>query len=229
MLVSVQLSMRLKEAHNMTAREESLEVAIGNYRELVNIIPPHHLEGLEGRSVWRNGADLAERPHHGLDAGLLPAIARDFLDFMGRDETNDLIVVNHDVTAQPAAQQKSVDKILQAQIWLYGRAATVHDIGDGSAAKLSHQTGLGVACASCVEQEPANKCQPKAAKVPALGEELEQSEKNDRECDGLADLRCQSRGAVGVSRNPPDYRAQNTAAVERIAGNHVERGECEID
>src|SRR5215469_2071362 len=103
MLVTVQLSVRLQEAHNVTAREESLEVAIGNYRQLVNIISTHHLKCLESRSVRRNGADLTERPHHRLDASLRPAIARDFFDFMRRDETNHLSIVNHDVTAEAAA------------------------------------------------------------------------------------------------------------------------------
>src|SRR5215831_16805524 len=109
---------------------------------------------------------------------------------MRGDEANNLIVMHHHVAAKAAAQQEFVDKILQTQIRLYGRAGAVHDVRDSSTAKLIGQADLDVACASSIEHEPANKCQPKAAKVPALGEELKQSKKNDRECDGLADLRC---------------------------------------
>jgi hypothetical protein len=183
------LRVRLQEAHDVPAREESLKVAIRDYWQLVNIIPAHHLECLQCRSLWRYGVDLTDGPHHGLDAGLRPAIATYSFHFMRRDEADNLIVVDNDVAAKAVAQQELIDKVLQTQISLYRRAAAVHNFPDRSTAKLGHQSDLDVTRAGSVKQEPANECQPESAKVPALGEELKQTKKDDHECYSLADLR----------------------------------------
>jgi len=74
--MAVQLGVSLQEAHDVTAGKESFEVAVGYYWQLVNVIPTHHLERLECGGVWRNGAEFTQRPHHGLKAGLRPAIRR---------------------------------------------------------------------------------------------------------------------------------------------------------
>lgn len=168
----MQMCVCLEEAHNVTAREESFEVAIRDHRQLVHIIPTHHLERLQCRGIGRDGVDLTDWPHYGLDTGLRPAIPGHLFYFMGRNETDNLIVVDHDITAKASAQQELIDKVLQAQISLYGRATAVHDFPDRSATKLSHQPDLDIARAGGVEQEPAYERHPKAAKVPVFREEL---------------------------------------------------------
>ena len=97
--------------------------------------------------VRSNGAQLTERAHHALHAGLRPAVAMDFLNLVGRDQSGYLLILDDDETAASGSQHILVDEILQAQM-------TLHNV-----------TGTGR-----IKQEPTDKRQPQPAEVRAYEE-----------------------------------------------------------
>jgi hypothetical protein len=114
-LVAVQFRPRSQEAQNMTAGEHPLEVPVGDDRQLVEVLAAHQFQRLDGRRVWGNGAQLIERAHHTLHAGLRPAVASDFFYLMGRDQSRYPVILEDDEAAVSDSQNILVDKILQAQ------------------------------------------------------------------------------------------------------------------
>src|SRR5206468_7282147 len=175
---------------------------------------------MDGRRVRGNGAQLTERAHHALHAGLRPAVAINSLYLMGRDQSGYPVVLDDDEAAASSSQHILVDEILQAQMTLHRSVVAVHDVGDTPVPESCHQLYLNVAGTGRIKQEPTDKRQPQPAKVRAY-EESKQARQDKHKGDDLTYLGCQSRGTVGIASDPPDYGTQDTPAVERVTGNHV--------
>src|SRR5947208_10003029 len=109
-----------------------------------------------------------------------------------------------------------------------GQSPKEIDVSDAPVPESCHQFYLNVAGTGRIKQEPTDKRQPQPAKVRADKESI-QARQDKHKGDGLTYLGCESRGAVGIASNPPDYGTQDTPAVQRVTGNHVEGGQHDVD
>lgn len=141
----------------MTTGEDPLDATVGDNRQLVDVLAAHQFKRLEGRRIRGNGAQLIERAHHTLHAGLRPAVAIDFLYLMGRDQSRYPVILDDDETAASGSQDILVDKILQTQLTLHSSVVAIHDVGDAPVPESRHQLYLNVAGTGCIKQEPTDK------------------------------------------------------------------------
>lgn len=135
----------------MTTREDPLEVSVEDNGQLVDVLAAHQFKCLDSWRIRSNGAQLTERPHHSLHAGLRPAVAIDSLNLMGRDQSGYTVILDDDEAAATGSQDILVDKILQAQMTFDSSVVLVHDVGDAPVPEYCHKLYLNVAGTGCIE------------------------------------------------------------------------------
>ena len=93
-------------------------MSVGDHRQLVDVPAAHQFKRLDGRGIRGDSAQLIERAHHALHAGLRPAVTTDFLYLMGRDQSGYPVILDDDEAAAAGSQYILVDEILQAEMTL---------------------------------------------------------------------------------------------------------------
>jgi len=114
-LSPLQFGMSLQVAQDMAAREDSLDSAIRDNRQLVDVIAAHDLKGSDSGSVSRDRPELTHRAHHTLHACLHPALVVHSLNLVRSDEPGHLAILHDHEAATSTAQQMFVDEVLQTK------------------------------------------------------------------------------------------------------------------
>src|SRR5579864_875816 len=201
---------------------------IGDDGELIQIVAAHHFDSAQQRRLRRDRADVIERAHDLAQSGEGPPGTIDVFDFVGRDQAFDFALLDDDEAALAGLQDFFLDQILHVEPAIDGRTIVGHDVLDADVLESLGQSGFHIASTRGLHQEPSDEDQPQAPDAGA-GEEFVNAEDDEEERDRLAGSSGDLRGAAGVSGLPPDNRAQDAAAVERVSGNQIEYGQREVD
>lgn len=100
----MQFGVSLQKVQHATPGEDSLNPPVRINGQLVDVLPPHCLQGRQGRSVRRNRVEPLDRAHYPLHTGLRPEFASDLLYFMGRDEANDPVASDYHIATMSTMQ-----------------------------------------------------------------------------------------------------------------------------
>src|SRR6266516_594665 len=110
----------------------------------------------------------------------------------------------------------------------HGSAVAFHNVADMAIAKTGHEPNFQIAAPGCIEQKPADECQPQSAEI-RTHKEPKQPKQNEQEGYSLADLGGRSSRPFCIAIDPPDDCPQDTSAIERVSGNHIEAGENDVN
>src|SRR5579872_12406 len=139
-----------------------------------------------------------------------------------------MMVLHDNEAAVPAVEQVFVHEIPYAEIALHAGAIPFHNVGYLLSAQSGHDTHLKITAARRVQQKPADEGHPEPAETCTDKKAINSvNDEQERHC--LANLRCGPRGTVRVVCDPPRNSAQYTSAVERIARDHIENGQSDVD
>src|ERR1019366_5686267 len=147
---------------------------------------------------------------------------------MGRYKSAYIAVFDYDEAAFRGVEQLLVDKMLQIHPAFHGGTIAGHYVGHSNARQRMGEADLQVALARGMQEKPANECDPQAADSRSA-KILQDAQHDENETDGLTGARGQLRRAIAITCFPPDDCPEYPAAVERVAGYQIERGEHEVD
>src|SRR5262249_10722504 len=212
----------------MRARYDARKASVGDNWQLVDVLSAHYLKRLNDRSIRDNCLQLCDGAHRTLYTRLRPACTIDFGYLLWRDQSGYTVVLHDQKAAASRPQHEMVNKVLQAQMAGNRWAVAVHKVGDFPVPESRQEFHLNIACTGSIQQEPTDKGEPQPAKTGSH-KKSKQTRQDKQKGDHLAHAGRGSSGASGIAGDPPDYSSQDTAAIEGISGNHVEKSQHDVD
>jgi hypothetical protein len=96
----------------LSARQETLEMVVGDYRKLIQVVTIHGFERFRQGRIRLHGVQIFERKHHIVKRQVRPSGTLDSFDLVSRYQSGEFPFGENDKTPPPCGQHLVLDEIL---------------------------------------------------------------------------------------------------------------------
>jgi len=213
----------LEVVDDIGAREETGAFSIPDDKDLVDVLLGQHFEG-HIDVIRRSYGEKRVAGHDFFDRRGIPRGLRYLTDIGNRDDADEPVVLTDGDSTAVLPAENVADKLGDGRLRTDNLRRGVDDVADPDNGQALAQgyllaTGIGGAV-----EEPADEGEPETGDE-ADGKDQVDADANHGPADELTDDAGNVGGPDKAAGGTPDYRAQDTTAVEGEAGQEVEGAE----